>query len=173
MTSPWGQFGHFWKKLVRGAGVMGAVLGEEVSSLQSTPLPHTHTHTHTHTQTPHTHTHPHTPTTHAPACPRRRRIPRGQKQTRREERPKKVRNGRRRGGERRPGVHGAPAGGRGPGRAHCQWKTWRKGAAQHTESGTPEVGGNRTLLQAEIHQLKRNQAPHKTTNCGTVLSCLG
>lgn len=45
MTSPWGQFGHFWKKLVRGAGVMGAVLGEEVSSLQSTPLPHTHTQT--------------------------------------------------------------------------------------------------------------------------------
>ena len=55
MTSPWGQFGHFWKKLVRGAGVMGAVLGEEVSSLQSTPLPPTHTHTHTHTT--HTHTH--------------------------------------------------------------------------------------------------------------------
>ena len=62
MTSPWGQFGHFWKKLVRGAGVMGAVLGEEVSSLQSTPLPPTHTHTHTHTTHTHTHTHtPHTP----------------------------------------------------------------------------------------------------------------
>ena len=70
----------------------------------------------------------------------------------------------------------APAqtsGGQGPGRAHCQWKTWKKGAAQNTESGTLKVGGNRTLLQAEIHQLKRNQAPHKTTNCGTVFSCLG
>lgn len=54
--------------------------------------------------------------------------------------------------------YAAPAqtlGGQGPGRARCQWKTWKKGSAQNTESGTPEVGGNRTLLQAEIHQLKK------------------
>ena len=57
----------------------------------------------------------------------------------------------------------APArtsGGRGPGRARCQWKTWKKGAAQNTESGTPEVSGNQTLLQAEIHQLKKKKAKH-------------
>lgn len=61
----------------------------------------------------------------------------------------------------------APAqtsGGQGPGQARCQWKTWKKRAAQNTESGTPEVGRNR---------LKKNQGPHQTTNCGTVFSCLG
>ena len=50
MTSPWGQFGHFWEKLVRGAGVMGAVLGKEGFSLQSA---RTHTHTHTHSRPTH------------------------------------------------------------------------------------------------------------------------
>ena len=43
---------------MRGAGVMGAVLGEEGSSLQSA-----RTHTHTHTRT-HTHTHTHSRPTH-------------------------------------------------------------------------------------------------------------
>ena len=57
MTSPWGQFGHFWEKLVRGAGVMGAVLGKEGFSLQSA---RTHTHTHT-LQTYPPHTPPHVP----------------------------------------------------------------------------------------------------------------
>lgn len=45
MTSPWGQFGHFWKKLVagcRGYGC-GALRGGVLTPEH--PLPHTHTQT--------------------------------------------------------------------------------------------------------------------------------
>ena len=71
-----GSMGHFWVKLMWGGGVMGGMVVEEGPSLQSTP-PQTHTLA------------PDVPTIHAPACTRRCRIKRGQKQMGPEECPKK------------------------------------------------------------------------------------